>query len=196
MYKKNPDSLLIGGREYRINTDFRVWMQINLRSAGKTEQETAKVVHDFIISQGLPNTEESFRAVLDFYSCGKKEENVENGKERAFDFEKDEDLIFAAFLSQYHVNLRTDFLHWWDFMAMFAGLAEEHVIVKIMGIRTMDTSKMPKEQKAHYDKLKARYSLGAKSRGKRYSSIEERNAAWIAEVQNMNKLKEIAKGVR
>lgn len=51
-------------------------------------------------------------------------------------------------------------LHWWEFRALFQGLKDDNKIVKIMGYRGIDLSKIKdKEEKARYKKLKKIYAL-------------------------------------
>ena len=186
MYTRPPETLEICGKSYRINTDFRVWLDFQKRTEGKTDAEIVAVVQDFLKSMGLPVNDESFKAALSFYSGGKSGKSGANaGKSavKSVDFEKDEALIFAAFMAQYRVNLRTDILHWWDFLAMFSGLSDEHVIVKIIGIRTMDTSRMPPEQKRFYDELKQQYALGNYTPAGRYATLEERDKAFLERIR-------------
>ena len=67
-------------------------------------------------------------------------------------------------MSQYKIDLYSiDYLHWWKYKALFKGLTEDNEIVKIMGYRSMDLSKIKdKEQKEHYKKLKKMYALPVK----------------------------------
>ena len=86
----------------------------------------------------------------------KKEES-----KQIYSYEFDDELIFSAFKDQYGINLqRIPFLHWWEFKAMFNGLKEDNLIVKVMGYRAMDISKIKdKDRKARYKKLKRLYAL-------------------------------------
>lgn len=186
MYTKPPETLEIRGRSYRINTDFRVWLDLQKRTESKTDVEIVAVVQDFLKELGLPVNEESFKAALSFYSGGESTKSGKNsGKSsvKSVDFEKDEALIFAAFMAQYRVTLRTDILHWWDFLAMFSGLTDEHMITKIIGFRTMDTSKMPPEQKKVYDELKQQYALGNYEPTARYATLEDRDKAFLERIR-------------
>ena len=78
-----------------------------------------------------------------------------------YSYEFDDELIYSAFRDQYRINLQTiPYLHWWEFKAMFSGLKEDNLIVKIMGYRAMDLSKIKdKEEKKYYKKLKKLYAL-------------------------------------
>lgn len=185
-YRTPPTSINVGGKEYQINTDFRIWLDFLSKTENRNVDEVVKSVLNFMKSQGLPICEETFEKVLNFYTCGKNHgggHEDKKSKGKAVDFCKDEPLIFSAFWAQYGINIRKEPLHWWDFIAMFQGLSETHLIVKIMGIRTMDTSQLPKDTKKHYDELKKRYSLGERTQQHRNKSAKERDDAFLAKVR-------------
>lgn len=64
-------------------------------------------------------------------------------------------------MQQYNIDLnKIKYMHWWKFKALFEGLNENTQIVKIMGYRAMDITKIKdKEEKARYKKLKRMYQL-------------------------------------
>ena len=82
-----------------------------------------------------------------FYRCG-REENSEaadaadtapSAGPRIYSFEEDAPYIYAAFLSQYGLDLtEIPFLHWWKFKALFGALEERHEFVKIMRYRSVE----------------------------------------------------------
>lgn len=190
-YRKPPKKLVINGQCYPIETDFRVWTVFADKVQKLSDEKLADEIISFISGQGLPVNEESIQAVLDFFSCGEKPKSAKKKQDKgkkeptAFDFEKDEPLIFAAFMSKYGINLRSiKHLHWWDFMAMFNGLQNEK-ICEIIGYRTIDTSKMSKEEKARYRKLKEVYSLDETV--KHYGSLEERDGALLERMKELQK---------
>ena len=54
----------------------------------------------------------------------------------------------------------TEYLHWWKFIALFGGLSEQAEIVKVMGYRATDLSKIKnKNERNRIARLKAIYSL-------------------------------------
>lgn len=105
--------------------------------------------------------------ILWFYKCA-KEENVDKKSNKdkkeakqIYSYEFDDELIYDAYRDQYGINLqRIDYLHWWEFRAMFEGLKEDNKIVQIMGYRAMDISKIKdKEEKKYYKQLQKQYAL-------------------------------------
>ena len=79
-------------------------------------------------------------ALLWFYRCGAEAEEGQacggggGPVKKAYCFEQDADLIFAAFWGQYNLDLSLESgLHWWKFRALFMGLPAECELKKIMG---------------------------------------------------------------
>lgn len=186
-YEAPPKSIKIDGIDYSIETDYRVWIGFSQKIAKLSDEELLNEILNFMAELRLPKTDEGLQAVLDFYSCGKKsndgKKNAPVKQCRAFDFEEDEELIVAAFMSQYHINLRKKKLHWWDFIAMFKGLKDDEKICEIMAYRTMDISKIDKSQKAYYRALKEKYALDKVH----YSSLEERDNALREKMKRIQK---------
>jgi len=190
-YQKPPEFLIISGKEYPVNTDFRIWMNLQSECLNKSDDECTKSIINFTQELGLPLNIESVNAVLEFYSGGKpdksKSEAEKNHKKekspRIFDFQHDEELFVSAFRSQYNIDLRTVRLHWWDFLALFKGLSKDETISEIMGYRGMDLSKCDKYSKSRYRKLKEKYSLDIKH----YDSLDERNNAMKDKIKQLQK---------
>lgn len=180
-YLRNKKELEIRGVKYPIETDFRYWISFEKTATAESEDESIKKMLEFAAKAKLPICRECFDEILSFFMCGKKadaegEKNKNSSSastEKAIDFIVDEPLIYAAFKAQYGIDLRADYLHWWDFIALLNGLTEEHLICKIMGYRTMDLNKVDKSIRPEYKKLKDKYSLTRK----RYNSLEARNEA-------------------
>jgi len=63
-------------------------------------------------------------------------------------------------MEQYKIDLNYTNMHWWKFKALFQGLSDNTLMVKIMGYRSIDLGKIKdKEEKARYKKLKKIYAL-------------------------------------
>lgn len=190
-YSKPDNTLHICGKAYEINTDFRVWAEFSDKISTASEKDIFTVMLEFLSFQGLPLSKQSLTAVLAFFRCGNedKDENEHRhnseGSEKAVDFEKDMELITAAFRAQYNIDLRRDYLHWWDFVAMFKGLYDYHTISKIMQYRTIDLSKTDKQHRAAYKKLKEKYSLDDKKL--HCKSLRERDDAMRQKIRRIQK---------
>lgn len=164
-----PDTVSVAGAEYPIRTDFRVSIEFELLVQNHNVQEKDKTLQALRLyyPQFPKDIKEACEKLIWFYRCGKEEAEQDDSdpepadSRRVYDFSYDSDYIYAAFLEQYGVDLAdVKHLHWWKFRAMFWGLSEDCEFVKIMGYRGMKIpSKMPKEQKAFYRKMKRIYAL-------------------------------------
>ena len=112
------------------------------------------------------NIDEAINKMLWFYSCGKEntlkaDSKTGSSSEKIYDFDYDDEYIYSAFLDQYGIDLNEiEYLHWWKFKAMFKALKEDNEIVKIMGYRSIDLSKVEdKKQKEFYKKMKKIYEI-------------------------------------
>ena len=162
-----PTAIEIDGEEYEINSNFRESILFELMMLDTSITEEEKIIQALeLYYPVLPkDLNKAIEGILWFYRCGKDEvinKNKGTGKStNVYSFDYDDDLIYSAFLDQYGVDLQdVEYLHWWKFKAMFRGLKEDNEIVKIMGYRAMDISKIKdKEQKAHYTKMQELYKI-------------------------------------
>lgn len=173
-----PDSVLIDGAEYPINTDFRVSIAFEeIILSGRALEQEAMVKALQMYYPDIPlNITAAVERLLWFYQCGKegvKGAGSANSK-RIYSFEYDSEYIYAAFLDQYGIDLQETNLHWWKFKALFHALKEDNQIVKIMGYRAVSiTNKMRKEQKDFYRSMKKQYEIPvSKSEREKLDSIQ------------------------
>ena len=114
------------------------------------------------------NLEAAVDELLWFYACGKRWRekragSVEGASEvqRIYSFEHDDDYIYSAFLTQYHIDLQDiEYLHWWKFKALLRTLSSDLEFCKIMEYRSVDiNANMTKEQRDFYRRKKELYAL-------------------------------------
>lgn len=163
-----PTTVNIEGIEYEINSDFRTSILFELLMQDVEIEDGEKTIQalELYYRECPHNIEEAVNKMLWFYSCSKERDLKSNRKtgskaEQIYDFDYDDEYIYSAFLDQYGIDLNDiEYLHWWKFKAMFKSLKEDNEIVKIMGYRAMDLSKIEdKKQKEHYRKLKQIYKI-------------------------------------
>lgn len=163
-----PTVVCIDGIEYEINSDFRTSILFELMMQDTELTDKDKIINALELYYPIipDNSEKAIKAIMWFYRCGK--DIVEsNGKSKGksvtqiYSYEYDDDYIYSAFLDQYGVDLQDiEYLHWWKFKAMFKALKEDNRIVKIMGYRSVDLSKIKdKEQRNHYKTMKDFYKI-------------------------------------
>lgn len=175
-----PTTVMIVGEDVPIAFDFRtgILFESMMQDGSLSRDEKSICTMQLWYPQGLPDDQE--RTILEatdqliwFYHCGKLPGHPQRGNQqeekgnakglsrRVYDFDVDAPLIYAAFLTQYHVDLQdVENLHWWKFCAMFEGLHEEHQISKIMGYRSIELSAIKsRPERERYAKLQAKYAL-------------------------------------
>ena len=166
MYGGYPKTVTVGGEEYEINTDFRVWAQIDeLLFSGEISPERAAQILGLCYKQRLPeDAKAAFEAVIRFHAAGKVQRK--NGRKRMerqrryVSFLYDEAYISAAFFSEYNIDLSSTDMHWWRFRTLFDGLSENQKICEIINIRAADISKIKdKSARAYYSRAKSLYKL-------------------------------------
>ena len=159
-----------GGEKIVIDTDFRVWVDF-AQAAEDNEIDSDKAVEIFsriFLGTIPPNLDELIPAVLEFFApdflndgISQKNSNFDN--RRIIDFNIDAGRIYAAFLTQYGIDLSDANLHWWAFKALFSALGNDTAMVKVMQYRSMTYAEInrlqDKEQRKFYRKMKRLYTL-------------------------------------
>lgn len=163
-----PDAIIVGNTEYKINTDFRVWVDIDhllTQSKVITPEILAKVLRLALEGNNLPpNIEDTLGAIINFYGCNqkvsKKPSKRAKTQKRIVSFTHDAALIYAAFLSQYRIDLTCDALHWWKFRALFDALTDEHKLSEVMKCRGTDIFKIKdKDRRMYVKRIQEQYRL-------------------------------------
>lgn len=143
-FGKLPDSLVISGIEYPINTDFRLWIRLpeldDLRALFIDREPS---FYGYF-------SKESIAEIVGFYAGGIGQEKDEKEKAEAnaethdtgpdvIDFHQDEAVIYASFLQAYGIDLyEVGYLHWWKFKALITGIPESTTLGQIMQLRSYD----------------------------------------------------------
>lgn len=166
---KLPEVIEIDGKQYDINSDFRVIILFYELLQDRNIPIGEKIIHALkLFYKEIPNDlAEAVNKLFWFIRCGRElDEEKELGevKDRprttpTYDYCHDANLFFSAFLQQYNINLQTDKLHWWEFQALFEGLAECKLI-EVMNIRGIKiTNDMNPSEKSYYRRMKEIYTL-------------------------------------
>lgn len=165
-----PDTVEIEGVEYDIESNFRTFIlfELMMRDPALSDSEKAAMALQLVYPVIPDNLEAAVEQMLWFYSCGKGWRNKSgSGKADAvesqmiYSFEHDDDYIYSAFLTQYHIDLQDiEYLHWWKFKALMRTLSPDLEFSKIMGYRGIEINgDMSKEQREFYSRMKELYAL-------------------------------------
>ena len=158
--------------KYRdINTDFRnaimfeLLMQDNSIKSKKSKILNALKIFYNDLSK-ITSFDDAINTILDFYTIEKQEKTSKKSKENTdkkiiFSYEYDAEYIYSAFLEQYNINLQQiEYLHWWEFKALFNSLSEKTKFMKIVEYRTVNLAKIKdKDKKKFYKEMKKIYAL-------------------------------------
>lgn len=135
-----PNVVMINGSPFSIYTDFRLWMRFEIE-AGKLKQ--GQVID---ISYLFKNDMPRYCNIPDLYTFSRPYNPLPRqvGHQSdviTLDYELDSDLIYAAFLGQYGIDLvDIEELHWHKFLALLKGLNEDTRLREVMGYRCYEKS--------------------------------------------------------
>ena len=156
LYDKLPDSVEFNGKRIRLDLDFRnVIRMIDTISKDDILPEAReycalKCICKHPVSGMYP-------AVADLLGFKPHE-----ARQKVTDFEQDADLIRAAFLQVYGINLFRDRLHWFEFSALLTGLPEGNKYTDVLSIRSRpipEATKYNEKEREWLIRAKAEYSL-------------------------------------
>ncbi len=129
-----PNVIEINGSLYSIETDFRLWMRFEIE-VGKL-----KTGRQMDVSYLFVNEMPARLTLNDLMVFARPKRVLPRSTGRhsdaiALDYELDSDLIVAAFLGQYGIDLTEVDLHWHKFLALLHGLNEHTKLREVMGYR-------------------------------------------------------------
>ena len=187
---KYPEYVKVNDRLYKINTDFRVAIRCNEvaqdESIGNFERALAVIY--LLFEDGLDNPDD-YDGLLEkaqkYLSCGKE---LENDGEPDMDYVEDMDYIEASFMSDFHIDLSNEQMHWWKFNTLMNGLSNSEmgnccVLNRIRNLRNYDTRDIKdSKQRAKIEKAKRQVALKKYKRENNLTKEQE---------ESMRKLNEI-----
>ncbi len=173
-------SFFVGGIDFPIRTDFREIIELEKKLHNPDMDEARRIMDavNFFYKTSPPvDVQRAMDQMLDFYRCEQapRPPISEKSKGRAFSYEQDAPLFYSAYLSQYGVDLcDIEYLHWYKFRAMFEGLSPETQLMRVIGYRTADLSKMGPEMQKSYRELRRHYALDiAEADRERMNAVEQ-----------------------
>ncbi len=137
----------IRGKQYPINTDYRVGLNCfkAIDDEDITDVERTISVIGLLYGVGVipeEDMEEALRIASLFLQCGETKKDYEK-KPLDIDFNYDEKLIMASFLSDYRIDLdNTEYMHFWKYCALISGLTENTILNKVRDIRNYDLNEI------------------------------------------------------
>lgn len=136
-----PKKLQVGGRWYRIRTDFRAVLDI-LVAFGDPELDDAEkdqVMREILYIDydtiPLEDWTEAAEQAVWFIDCGLHREDDMNPKPRTMDWQKDAPIVIPAVNKVAMMDVRAmKYLHWWTFFGYYMEIGEG-TFSTVLGIR-------------------------------------------------------------
>lgn len=198
MFNVLLDELPTEWNGYKINTDFRIGIMISQCICDNTlsEREKYYTVSNLLFQDEMPSDEECSEAIVWFMNDYNRDhvEKKDGSKAPVMDFDQDQWRIYSAFLNQYNIDLNTVEMHWFVFMGLLGNLADCQFtqVIEIRGKKI--TSKMQKEEKEYYKKLKKVYQIKEVEDEHPHSLEEERAINEFMKFVNANNNEPSANG--
>lgn len=185
-----PNTVEIGGKRWKVNTDFRVFLL--LEDLIRTDVIPDRGKTGLALAYFYPKIPEDINAAVDrliwFYHCGEEDEEGKEGAGKGgtvrpvYSFRQDAADIYAEFWEKYRIDLTADRLHWWKFNALLQKLVSGVGFSDIVRFRAMKIPKgMSREEADYYRKMKKAYALSGEDGGvkRRYATFDEFKAEMI-----------------
>lgn len=161
LHERLPESVTVDGKTYALDLDFRNVLLLMETLARDDLIPGAKAYRALkCVMQRPPKNAgrvlEEVKKIL-FPDNRKQKEH-----KKLTDFDQDADLIRAAFMQAYHINLFRDRLHWLEFTCYLSGLPEGSRYCDILGIRARPMpapTKYNQEEREWLMKAKSEYAL-------------------------------------
>lgn len=145
LFEELPDAVEVSGKFYKIATDFRDWIAFFDMMADENFDQKQKMLTALAwFSDEIPeNIVGAYNALIDFAACsgirknsGNQHKNESVPEIPTLSWLYDSVYVLGAFRQVYGINLtRVDFMHWWEFSALFEALPDDTPIKKRIAYR-------------------------------------------------------------
>lgn len=135
-----PNGVFCDGLYYPVRTDFKIWLEFaELLEEKDSVRAAVRALKLCYKSKIPPETGKALELLCGFFLGGEPGKGKSGGA-RVISFEKDEELIYASFYSEYGIDLATEKMHWWRFLALMRGLSADSPLMRVVGVRAVKTS--------------------------------------------------------
>ena len=165
LFEELPDAVEVSGKFYKIVTDFRDWIAFfDMMSDTELDQKQKMLTALSWFPDKIPeNLTEAFNALTDFASCSGMKKSPENQDKNnsnsgvpTLSWLYDSAYVLGAFRQVYNIDLiHVEYMHWWEFSALFEALPEDTPIKKRIAYRQIRLSDIKdKERRKQILKIK------------------------------------------
>jgi len=162
---KYPEYIEVNGKQYKINTDFRVALEcdeIARDSSIKDYEKCLAIIYKLLGDEGLAAHDDHdviFKLLIKYLQCGKDMNDLNNDKEPSMNFKQDQGYIKASFLTDYQKDLDKEEIHWWFFNDLLQGLKEDCVLNRVRYIREEPLDGKKGKELTKWQELKKQVAL-------------------------------------
>lgn len=190
---KYPEYVEVEGIKYKINTDFRTALRCNEIAENESIGDFERVLGILytLFGEECINRPEHYEKLLKlakkYLLCGEEEKKPDN-KEPDMDYIQDMDYIEASFMSDYHIDLSVETMHWYKFNKLMNGLSNSElgnccVLNRIRNIRNADLKDV-KDTKQREELKKAKQMVALKKK-KKPTKEQQKNAMELLKKLNL-----------
>ena len=177
-----PKYVEVNNKRYKINTSYKTALKCNeiAEDDSINDIERALAIIYILFGEEALDDVENRQLLLEkakiYLTCNEEGSN----EERDMDFEQDMPYIKASFMSDYHIDLNTTDMHFWEFYELLNGLSNSDIgncciLNRIRNIRNMNLSDI-KDVNEKEKLKKAKQSVALKKK-KPQQSYEQKESA-------------------
>jgi hypothetical protein len=165
LFQRLPETLTVDGKRYRVDLDFRNVLRLVdiLGRADLLPASREYLALKCVMKRPPHNTAPVLAALRDLlFPPEETKGHSSPNAPKLTDYAQDADLIRAAFLQAYGINLWRDKLHWFEFSALLANLPEGTRYADVISIRARpmpEPTKHNAKERQWLMEAKARYAL-------------------------------------
>lgn len=163
-YNPLPHEVVLKGKRYELTPTHHNVLRMYDAIQGMDYAAQVDIMLHYLVKGKYPLSPELLDAIQAVLFP-----NVKQNNKKVFDFVQDSELIYAAFMQTYRIDLVDTPIHWWKFQALMSGLPSTTRFSEVVQIRSMDIPKPTKfnaEERQRIIRLKHDYAL--------HQSAEER----------------------
>ena len=133
--KALPNTVTCHGRAFSVYTDYRIWMRFEMQLINWREGDPFPI--DYLFKNDVPFNPDLADLLAFSRPASELPRKLSDDDDiTVIDWEIDAELIYAAILGQYGIDLfEVKDLHWHKFLAMIKGLNEQTKLREVMQYR-------------------------------------------------------------
>jgi len=121
----------------KVRTDFKQGIKFFKLMEDKdlTDIEKTNLII-LCLFETIPKVDTDLWEFINYYISGGEETKQSGSSEKLFCFNQDADRVYSAFRQIYNMDLSSENLHWWEFLALFKCLPDGTNLARVIQIRS------------------------------------------------------------